>query len=130
MAGKGANAGPPTGVVEKNMSCRNRLGEVPKCRRPAFPKGRERERQRDRGVQGGAIERCSRQTGGGFCAGGGGWDASFGNSGSVVTTVTMVCHAMGTVGLVVGEKRGRVQAWPLPSAESSHSCAIRRSSRG
>ena len=46
--------------------------------------------------------------GGGFCAGGGGWDASFGNSGSVVTIVTMVCHAMGTIGLVVGEKRGGV----------------------
>ena len=36
-----------------------------------------------------------------------GWDASFGNSGSVVTIVAMVCHAMGTIGLVVCEKRGR-----------------------
>ena len=44
-----------------------------------------------------------------------GGDSSFGNSGSAVTIITMVGHAMGTIGPVVGEKSGgQVQACPLP----------------
>ena len=106
MAGKGANAGPPTGVVEKAHPAATSSRQTQNATAP--PARREgREKDGETGRAGGRIERCSRPTNGrGFCAGGGGWDSCFGNNGSAVTIITMVCHAMGTIGLVVGEKRG------------------------
>ena len=78
---------------------------------PRPPEGKG-VRKRDRGGQeGGSSVVLARREG--LLRRGGG--SSFGNSGSAVTIITMVGHAVGTNGPVVGEKSGgHVQACPLP----------------
>jgi hypothetical protein len=96
----------------------------PKMMLPHPPEGKG-VRKRDRGGGRREDRALFSPAGEGLLRGGGGGDSSFGNSGSAVTIITMVGHAMGTTGPVVGEKSGgQVQACPLPRLKSSYTCAV------
>ena len=96
----------------------------PKMMLPHPPEGKG-VRKRDRGGGRREDRALFSPAGEGLLRGGGGGDSSFGNSGSAVTIITMVGHAMGTIGPVVGEKSGgQVQACPLPRLKSSYTCAV------